>query len=242
MSEAPLPEPFPSGSDALNLRIAGRFFWMKSATFRWSYNPSCCAFCKSSNSNASAVRERNRSTSALSPRRTAISRRWSQTISKRSVLPIERGSGHDAAFARTSRRYPIARSVLRSAVCAPNEKTNRNPTRQNERGARRYHWPGNVRELENVVERAVILSQGPELEIPLGELKMTPTPKPAPIGPVVAAAASTLESVEREHILRVLEETRWVIAGPGGAAARLGMQRTTLQAKMRKLGISRRSG
>jgi len=99
-----------------------------------------------------------------------------------------------------------------------------------------------VRELENVVERAVILSQGPELEIPLGELKMTPTPKPAPIGPVVAAAASTLESVEREHILRVLEETRWVIAGPGGAAARLGMKRTTLQAKMRKLGISRRSG
>jgi formate hydrogenlyase transcriptional activator len=107
----------------------------------------------------------------------------------------------------------------------------------------RYHWPGNVRELENVIERAVILSQGTELEIPLGELK------PLPESPVSVAnepakqpapSSSTLESVERDHILHVLEESRWVIAGPTGAAARLGMKRTTLQAKMRKLGLSRR--
>lgn len=107
----------------------------------------------------------------------------------------------------------------------------------------RYHWPGNVRELENVVERAVILCRGTELEIPLGDLKQTAEPAAEVKGEVrmeKGPDASTLESVEREHILRVLEETRWVVAGPSGAAARLGMKRTTLQAKMRRLGISRR--
>jgi len=103
----------------------------------------------------------------------------------------------------------------------------------------RYHWPGNVRELENVIERAVILSTGPELEVPLTELKVADAPKPAQ--PAASAPSPTsLESVERDHILRVLEETKWTIAGPSGAAQKLGMKRTTLQAKMRKLGISRR--
>jgi formate hydrogenlyase transcriptional activator len=102
----------------------------------------------------------------------------------------------------------------------------------------RYHWPGNVRELENVIERAVILSQGPELDIPISELKL-PAEPPAKEEPVVSS--SSLESVERDHILRVLQETKWTISGPSGAAQRLGMKRTTLQAKMRKLGISRRS-
>jgi formate hydrogenlyase transcriptional activator len=98
-----------------------------------------------------------------------------------------------------------------------------------------YPWPGNVRELENLIERAVILSPGPELRVPLGEIE-----RPAVGGP--AAATQTLEEAEREHILRVLREARWVIAGPGGAAARLGMKRTTLQSRMQKLGIARRSG
>jgi formate hydrogenlyase transcriptional activator len=101
-----------------------------------------------------------------------------------------------------------------------------------------YHWPGNVREFENVIERAVILSAGPELEFPLTELK--PDPQRRTAMPGVNTTASTLESVERDHILRVLEETKWIVAGPNGAAARLGMKRTTLQAKMRKLGIPRR--
>jgi formate hydrogenlyase transcriptional activator len=97
----------------------------------------------------------------------------------------------------------------------------------------KYHWPGNIRELENLIERSVILSQGPDLHVPLAELK----------APAAAAlnGAATLEAAEREHILRVLRETNWVIGGSSGAAARLGMKRTTLQSKITKLGISRRS-
>jgi formate hydrogenlyase transcriptional activator len=95
----------------------------------------------------------------------------------------------------------------------------------------RYAWPGNIRELENLIERAVILSQGSELRVPLDEVRLSAAaPLPAP---------ATLEAAEREHILRALNETRWVIAGPKGAAGRLGMKRTTLQSKMQKLGISR---
>ncbi len=97
----------------------------------------------------------------------------------------------------------------------------------------KYHWPGNIRELENLIERSVILSRGPDLHVPLGELKAS--------APAVPNGATTLEAAEREHILRVLSETSWVIGGSSGAAARLGMKRTTLQSKMRKLGISRQS-
>ena len=98
-----------------------------------------------------------------------------------------------------------------------------------------YHWPGNVRELENFIERAVILSRGPELEIPPGELKQRTTSGFAGS----SGALSTLEQAEREHILRALRKTDWVIGGPEGAAARLGIKRTTLQARMKKLGITR---
>jgi formate hydrogenlyase transcriptional activator len=94
-----------------------------------------------------------------------------------------------------------------------------------------YHWPGNVRELEHFIERAVVLTEGSALEVSHAELK------PAPQASV--ANISTLETAEREHILRALEETHWVIGGPQGAAARLGMKRTTLQSRMQKLGISR---
>jgi transcriptional regulator with GAF, ATPase, and Fis domain len=93
-----------------------------------------------------------------------------------------------------------------------------------------WHWPGNVRELENFIERAVILSRGPVLKMPLAELKAAPSE---------SVPSSTLEAAEREHILRVLRETNGVISGPRGAAARLGLNRTTLNSKMRKLGISR---
>jgi formate hydrogenlyase transcriptional activator len=95
----------------------------------------------------------------------------------------------------------------------------------------RYHWPGNVRELENLIERAVILSPSPVLRIPLSELKSNPDGH--------AAGLATLAEAERDHILRALEEAKWVLGGPKGAAALLGMKRTTLQSRMQKLGISR---
>jgi formate hydrogenlyase transcriptional activator len=102
-----------------------------------------------------------------------------------------------------------------------------------------YHWPGNVRELENLVERAVILSRGPELEIPLSELKHGTKPAATRVATNTTEMLSTLDQAEREHILRALGETNWVIGGPAGAAFKLGMKRTTLQSKMRKLGIAR---
>jgi PAS domain S-box-containing protein len=102
----------------------------------------------------------------------------------------------------------------------------------------RYSWPGNVRELENIIERSVILSQGSTLEVPLADLNSqafaTPLEARTPV-------AQTLDSAQRECILRALHDARWVIAGPSGAAATLGVKRTSLQYKMRKLGIRRPS-
>jgi formate hydrogenlyase transcriptional activator len=97
-----------------------------------------------------------------------------------------------------------------------------------------YHWPGNVRELENFIERAVILTQGPDLFVSLAELKRTPSH-------TTNSKPTTLEQAEREHILKALRESEWIIGGAVGAAAKLGMKRTTLQSKMQKLGISRPS-
>ncbi|HYL99418.1 MAG TPA: sigma 54-interacting transcriptional regulator [Blastocatellia bacterium] len=96
-----------------------------------------------------------------------------------------------------------------------------------------YSWPGNIRELQNMIERAVTLSRGRSLEVPLTELTRAATPERT------AAESGTLEAVEREHILRVLEEVNWVIGGSAGAAARLGLPRTTLNSRMRSLGIVR---
>jgi formate hydrogenlyase transcriptional activator len=95
---------------------------------------------------------------------------------------------------------------------------------------RAYDWPGNVRELENLVERAVILSEGPVLHVPLAELR-------APATRAASTDGATLSDVEREHILRAVRDANWVLGGPKGAAARLGMKRTTLQSRLAKLGI-----
>ncbi|RPJ61243.1 MAG: GAF domain-containing protein [Acidobacteria bacterium] len=97
----------------------------------------------------------------------------------------------------------------------------------------RYHWPGNVRELQNVVERAVILSSGPVLKVQLSDLKAAAPLSNRP------ERKDTLDEAQRKHILAALEETNWVVGGPNGAAARLGLNRSTLQFRMKKLGISR---
>lgn len=107
----------------------------------------------------------------------------------------------------------------------------------------KYNWPGNIRELENFIERAIILTSGSELNIPMAELKpktkaekalSTRTASTSP-----SSVPATLQSIERDHIIQVLRETNWVVSGPNGAAERLGMKRTTLQSKMQKLGITR---
>jgi formate hydrogenlyase transcriptional activator len=113
-----------------------------------------------------------------------------------------------------------------------------------------YSWPGNIRELENFIERAVLLSPGKELRVPISELKPVAIAADASLDSSSSSVSltsstsstssiSTLEDAERQHILRALRQTEWRIAGSKGAAVLLGMKRTTLQARMRKLGIRR---
>jgi formate hydrogenlyase transcriptional activator len=112
-----------------------------------------------------------------------------------------------------------------------------------------YSWPGNIRELENFIERAVLLSRGKELRVPVSELLADSNLPPAAAAGSARAfesanasassTVSTLEHAERAHILRALQQTEWRIGGPKGAALLLDMKRTTLQARMRKLKIRR---
>jgi formate hydrogenlyase transcriptional activator len=97
-----------------------------------------------------------------------------------------------------------------------------------------HHWPGNVRQLENFIQRSVILSRETVLEPPLAELQQQEIPVP-----LSTEGAHGLKDVEREHVLRTLQDTKWRIGGSAGAAARLGMKRTTLQSLVKRLGIDR---
>lgn len=111
----------------------------------------------------------------------------------------------------------------------------------------RYPWPGNIRELQNVIERAVILTRGPVLNVRTEDLRAPNQPPVAPAGPSphkngMAPGPNrnireALEEAERQQILAALEKSNWVVAGTEGAAARLGMKRSTLQSRMQKLGI-----
>ena len=103
-----------------------------------------------------------------------------------------------------------------------------------------WDWPGNIRELENVIERSVILSPGRELRVPVSELRGREA-KDESAEPVDPGHLTTLEEAEREHILRALRAAKGRIGGPEGAAARLGLKRTTLQSRMRKAGIEPRT-
>jgi formate hydrogenlyase transcriptional activator len=96
----------------------------------------------------------------------------------------------------------------------------------------RYAWPGNIRELQNLMERAVLLSKGPSLRVPLGEIF-------ADSDPGAISGGNALEQAEREQIVRALRESNWVVGGARGAAARLGLKRTALAYKMQRFGIVR---
>jgi formate hydrogenlyase transcriptional activator len=98
----------------------------------------------------------------------------------------------------------------------------------------RHPWPGNIRELANIIERSVIVSEGPALQ--LGEWV---TGQYAPIAPDPSSAPRSLEEMERRHIVQTLERTGWKVSGPGGAAEALNLKPTTLEARMKKLGITR---
>jgi formate hydrogenlyase transcriptional activator len=98
-----------------------------------------------------------------------------------------------------------------------------------------YDWPGNIRELQNVLERSVILTRGAVLQVPISDL----IGKTAPV-PLNARPSLDVETTERATILKALEDSRGQVGGPDGAAARLGLKRTTLQSRIRKLNISRR--
>jgi formate hydrogenlyase transcriptional activator len=101
-----------------------------------------------------------------------------------------------------------------------------------------HHWPGNIRELENVVERSLIISPGTKLD--LGDWAENALLRRKPPVKVKKTGFETLEDCERNHILAVLEYTRWKVSGESGAAKILGMIPTTLDSRMKKLGIKRR--
>jgi formate hydrogenlyase transcriptional activator len=103
-----------------------------------------------------------------------------------------------------------------------------------------YDWPGNVRELQNVIERAVILSPGRMLHPPLDGMEQSER-RTMKGNESASAQPITLEDCEREHILKILDETRWIVGGPNGAATVLDVKRTTLISKMKKLGIARKA-
>jgi len=109
----------------------------------------------------------------------------------------------------------------------------------------RYHWPGNIRELQNVIERAVIVSTSPALSVDLADLNFPNAGRETarattPKSPTNGTLHEALEQSERQQILKALEQSNWVVAGPKGAAAHLGMKRSTLQQRIRKLGIAHR--
>src|ERR1700738_4098480 len=108
-----------------------------------------------------------------------------------------------------------------------------------------YAWPGNIRELENLIERAVLLSPGKELRVPVSELKSATAADPSSslnssaFSGFLPSSISTLEEAERQHILRALRQTEWRIAGTKGAAGLLGMKGTKLRARRRGAGLGR---
>ena len=206
---------------------------MRSARFRWSFSPSSCASYRSANSNASEARApctdarliaaTNRDLAAM-----VDDQEFRADLFYRlNVFPVQvpplREREEDIPLLVRHFVQQYARRMNKSIDTIPSQAMS---------VMVRYHWPGNIRELQNLVERAVILSQGPVLNVPLADLEShaaPPTPK----------KVETLEDAERRHILEALQASDWVISGPKGAASILGLKRSTLQARMEKLGIRR---
>ena len=127
---------------------------------------------------------------------------------------------------------PLVRHFVRKFALRMDRHVEAIPT-ETMKALTQWSWPGNVRELENLMERAVILSDGPTLRVPLSELVTHGAP-------IASLPDATLDNAEREHIIRVLRQTGGQISGPEGAARRLGLKRTTLQSKMQRLRITRK--
>ncbi len=219
-----------------NSPIKAHCSWMKSATCRWSCNLSCCGFSRSRNSrDFGSARARfgvDVRVVAATNQDLAQNGAGSQ-VQGGPVLPAQRVPDRHSRAERALGRYSAAGAAFCSHVCAADEQGRAPRQRGSGRRALRLHdWPGNIRELQNIVERAVIMSSGPELQIPFGELKhlvKSDTP----------AANRTLAEAERDHIIDALRQVGWVVGGrEWHAAARLGLARTTLLYRMRKLGIA----
>jgi Bacterial regulatory protein, Fis family len=138
---------------------------------------------------------------------------------------------NNAGVASSSGEVPTIRSLREKLQLLGNRDIDTIPT-ETMNALTRYSWPGNIRELQNLVERAVILSPGNVLHVPLHDLKHRSAS-------AITSSRQTLAETERAHILAVLEKTKWKLSGPNGAAERLGLSRSTLQFRMKKLGIVR---
>ena len=202
-------------------------------TFRWRYSLSCCACCRRSeferlgstrtlHVNVRLVAATNRNLAKM----VADGEFRSDLYYRLRVFPIrvpslrERRADIPLLVHHFTQKY--ARQMGKKIKKVPEHAMD---------ALCKWTWPGNIREMENFIERAVILSSGPVLNVPVDELKDA-----AMVG---YEGNGTLESAERDHIARILRESGGVLSGPHGAAAKLGLKRTTLQGKMRKLGISR---
>jgi hypothetical protein len=150
------------------------------------------------------------------------------SIQKRPLLPAQCVSHLDPASPRKAGGYSSARLGVCQDVSRKEGKEIETISKKTMEALQSYPWPGNVRELKNLIEHAMILSNDKTLPVRL--------PQPGSLG---TDATQTLQDMERRHILAVLVKTGWRLSGDGGAAEVLGLKRTTLRAKMKRLGIKR---